>query len=406
MQPSGPLTRPFTMQDYITASSPSDSSEGKDYTVSGVIYVETDRRLHGGFPARGNLGLRDWAAEPLKELSFLRRVVEGMPEEGEEARASEDQAALLRGIVAWAPIEQGAVALRTWLVEAESTAGRKTWERVKGFRYLLQGMTDEGKFRDVVLGDDFMGCLEYLALGGYAFAVFPPHSTHRLQLLDVSVFSPLATAYSKALNMHIYRSVGFSRVTKRVFWPLFEKFWNNAVSPANVLSGWTKIGLEPFDLSVVLSSLRIQPAPENNDIDALKRPEPPRNGTEYRRLLKTVHEDQETSNRNTDMLVSIVKHLSFENKLLYFQNKAPQEAFLDDRKRRKRGKAVGLITPSKPKFGQIFSPERIERVQEAHHQKQQDEERLKAQKADARLQRQIHAQENIEARLARQEQVR
>ena len=40
--------------------------------------------------------------------------------------------------------------------------------------------------------------------------VFPPHSTHRLQPLDVSVFSPLAKAYSDGLDEYIHSSRGFS----------------------------------------------------------------------------------------------------------------------------------------------------------------------------------------------------
>jgi hypothetical protein len=31
-------------------------------------------------------------------------------------------------------------------------------------------------------------------------AIYPPHSTHRLQPLDVALFSPLATAYTKQLE--------------------------------------------------------------------------------------------------------------------------------------------------------------------------------------------------------------
>jgi hypothetical protein len=56
--------------------------------------------------------------------------------------------------------------------------------------------------------------------------VFPPHCTHRLQPLDISVFGPLAAAYSKGLNEHIFASQGFSSITKRVFWSIFWPAWD------------------------------------------------------------------------------------------------------------------------------------------------------------------------------------
>lgn len=48
-------------------------------------------------------------------------------------------------------------------------------------------------------------------------ATYPPHSTHRLQPLDVSLFSPLANYYSQELQQWIHRSQGLSRLSKRDF---------------------------------------------------------------------------------------------------------------------------------------------------------------------------------------------
>jgi DDE superfamily endonuclease len=38
--------------------------------------------------------------------------------------------------------------------------------------------------------------------------ILPPHSTHRLQPLDVSLFSPLVKAYIKRLNTYTYKGLG------------------------------------------------------------------------------------------------------------------------------------------------------------------------------------------------------
>ena len=45
-------------------------------------------------------------------------------------------------------------------------------------------------------------------------ALYPPHSTHRLQPLDVSLFNPLANYYSQNLNAWIFNSQGFPEFRK------------------------------------------------------------------------------------------------------------------------------------------------------------------------------------------------
>lgn len=47
--------------------------------------------------------------------------------------------------------------------------------------------------------------------------ILPPHSTHRLQPLDVSLFSPLATYYTKGLNDLMMNSLAMVSMSKRAF---------------------------------------------------------------------------------------------------------------------------------------------------------------------------------------------
>ena len=47
--------------------------------------------------------------------------------------------------------------------------------------------------------------------------VMPPHSTHRLQLLDVGLFQPLSTAYSNELDNLTARSGRIVSMKKRMF---------------------------------------------------------------------------------------------------------------------------------------------------------------------------------------------
>jgi hypothetical protein len=52
--------------------------------------------------------------------------------------------------------------------------------------------------------------------------VFPPHSTHSLQPLDVVLFSPILKNYTDELNYFLQRSQDITRIMKRDF---FNNFW-------------------------------------------------------------------------------------------------------------------------------------------------------------------------------------
>ena len=51
--------------------------------------------------------------------------------------------------------------------------------------------------------------------------IMPPHSTHKLQPLDVGLFGPLSTAYSKQIDKLMHESLGMVSMTKRFFYSLF-----------------------------------------------------------------------------------------------------------------------------------------------------------------------------------------
>ncbi|KAF1985061.1 DDE-domain-containing protein, partial [Aulographum hederae CBS 113979] len=86
-------------------------------------------------------------------------------------------------------------------------------------------------------------------------AAYPPHSTHRLQPLDASLFSPLAVYYSQNLNNHLHQTQGLSEVTKHDFLRLFWPAYLRAFTKSNILSGWRRTGLLPFDPEEVLRQI-------------------------------------------------------------------------------------------------------------------------------------------------------
>jgi hypothetical protein len=86
-------------------------------------------------------------------------------------------------------------------------------------------------------------------------ACYPPHTTHRLQPLDVSLFSPLATRYSQQLERFNQQSLGISKVSKRDFFRLFEPAFEQAFTAVNIQSAFAKTGVYPLNSEVVVSKL-------------------------------------------------------------------------------------------------------------------------------------------------------
>ncbi|KYG40414.1 hypothetical protein M433DRAFT_32458, partial [Acidomyces richmondensis BFW] len=86
-------------------------------------------------------------------------------------------------------------------------------------------------------------------------AFSPPHSTHRLQPLDIGCFAPLASYYSQGLDELIRQSEGRTILRKQdffeVFWPAAQK----AFSSQNIGSAWLKSGIWPFEPERVLKKL-------------------------------------------------------------------------------------------------------------------------------------------------------
>ena len=78
--------------------------------------------------------------------------------------------------------------------------------------------------------------IDYADRNRILLAILPPHSTHRLQPLDIGMFSPLATYYSQEVDKFLSNSRGLTRIIKRQFWVFFRKVWRHAFTEKNIKS--------------------------------------------------------------------------------------------------------------------------------------------------------------------------
>lgn len=81
---------------------------------------------------------------------------------------------------------------------------------------------------------------------GVTLLTIPPHSSHRLQPLDVAVFGPLQTYYNAAMDSWLMRHPGKTVSIYNVAELLGQAF-DRAMTPSNIKSGFRKTGIFPFD---------------------------------------------------------------------------------------------------------------------------------------------------------------
>ena len=159
-----------------------------------------------------------------------------------------------------------------------------------------------------------MRFLEYCNKHWILVTVYPPHLTHRLQPLDVSLFSLLAIYYSQELNQFLHKSEGFCSLTKRDFFWLFWAAFGKAFTTSNIESGWKRTGLYPFESSVILDKF-----PTNKDnrpsLSELKHLLcTPDDWWKVCRLLNSSLADP--NSQRSKQIVSMVLGLMGENKIL------------------------------------------------------------------------------------------
>ena len=85
--------------------------------------------------------------------------------------------------------------------------------------------------------------------------ILPPHSTHRLQPLDVGLFQPLATAYSQQISKLMLEGLGYVSMNKQLFWRMFKASWEASFTKKNITHAFAKTGIFPYKPKEVLDKI-------------------------------------------------------------------------------------------------------------------------------------------------------
>jgi len=201
--------------------------------------------------------------------------------------------------------------------------------------------------------------IDYADRNRILLAVLPPHSTHRLQPLDIGMFSPLATYYSQEVNEFLSNSGGLTHVTKRQFWAFFREAWKRAFTEKNVISAWEATGIHPFNPERVIAIIT-----RNNTTPEPQHVRTPTSARSLRRMFNRLQKEGHIDVEARSFLHASEK-LATKLEISQHEIQGLKRALVEEKKKRKRGKRLSLYEAGES-VGQarFFSPSRVERARQ------------------------------------------
>jgi hypothetical protein len=248
-------------------------------------------------------------------------------------------------------------------------------------------------------------------------AVYPPHSTHRLQPLDVGIFAPLANYYSQALDDLVRKSEGHTSISKRdffsIFWPAFEK----AFTKENIVSAWSNTGIWPLDPQKVLNSFpdahegkaRSQRSTQRSSDSPPSVYDSPSKTKRLRSMInvnsaRSDNETQKTLERLGDTVLSLSAKLVLSNLRVKHLGESLHE---QEGRKKKRRKVVDELRASGQSETLFMSPSKIQKTRDIALSREREKEQSKQEKearaqerATKKVQKQIEAQRKRDERAA------
>ncbi|RDL32578.1 uncharacterized protein BP5553_09034 [Venustampulla echinocandica] len=257
-----------------------------------------------------------------------------------------------------------------------------------------------------------MEFLEYCIRHRIVVIVLPPHTTHKLQLLDVSVFSPLGTAYRIFLNDKVIGCLGFMSMSKRDFWEVFYKAWMKSFTESNMQAAWKDTSIFPYDPEVVLGTLRRLDQEKETDLNQDQDQEQeqeslakvlktPKSAKSFRRFQHEFNKNASTYfiKKLFKANLELAARDSVNNYMIY----RLIESLKNEKRKRSRGKRLdlsGVATGG----AQFFSTEEILAAKARARAKEEQEQAEQAEKAEnKRAKKARQVEEALQKEISRKE---
>jgi hypothetical protein len=210
-------------------------------------------------------------------------------------------------------------------------------------------------------------------------AVFPPHSTHSLQPLDVVLFGPLSKYYSAELDHHLHRTQGITRITKRDFFEHFWPAWSSTMTPELIKKSFQATGVWPMDADAVLKRFNKR-ASRQAEASQLGQHGDGDSWRELRKIYDAAVPDK--AQVEAQQLKASLHSLQVQNELLHHENQGLQQALTAREKRTDKSKTMDLQQREEYHGGAVFwSPRKLREARARERVKQDEAEQLQLQKA-------------------------
>src|SRR5450432_3228275 len=232
--------------------------------------------------------------------------------------------------------------------------------------------------------------------------IMPPHSTHRVQPLDIGMFGPLSIAYTKQLNQLQHSSLGLVSMTKRFFYPLFRDSWKEAFTADRIQHAFEKAGIWPLNPERTIGPLR-RPTLE------IASPRPNLARTPLMcRITRRAHREYKKapSQKGLELIFCGHEQLAAKDSINQHIIKGLQQSLQLEKRKRQRGKRLNLIG-EEDHGPQFFTPERVRAAIEYQAEREREEETEKQTRIDNRARKALEKEDKeIRKQLAREERLR
>ncbi len=210
--------------------------------------------------------------------------------------------------------------------------------------------------------------------------ILPPHTTHRLQPLDVGLFQPLSTNYSRELDQMMNESGGHVVMSKSFFWPMFKRSWDKAFTEKNIQSAFHKSGIWPTDSSHIIKTITRPTITSPEKQDSLRSP---KSAKAIRRFYAAY--DREPTVDKVKKLFATTLHLSAQVAVLQHENRGLYKSIELQKKKGRQGVRLNLAGQPNKDIIDYYSPTQVVKAREY----QEEKEALKAAEEQAKYDRKI-----------------
>ncbi|XP_047128678.1 uncharacterized protein LOC105849015 [Hydra vulgaris] len=107
--------------------------------------------------------------------------------------------------------------------------------------------------------------LEYAKENHVCMMTLLPHTSHKTQPLDRSVFGPMKTYFNAAANSWMLSNPG-KAITIHEMASLIQQAWEKSFTPTNIMSGFRMTGIWPYDRHVYWDNIFLPSVVTDRDV--------------------------------------------------------------------------------------------------------------------------------------------